>query len=1158
MSGNVGLVTNKGSWNALTNAPAISNSTQNNSAGDYYTTSVAGTSSFTSRGKGQYFAVGDIVVFNGAVWTKNDQFSAEAGFGTPSNWKDAYDNHITSGTFANNVITLTQRDGGSFTIDLTGVGGSSVLYRDSVTVLASGGQNAFTLSASIDHEDKTQVFIDGVYQQKTAYSVSGTSLTFDNNVVVPQGSTVEIISFSSVALTESLANAKIFVGDSNANAIARTVSGDATLANTGALTLNASAKTTLGLNNLDNTSDANKPVSTATQTALDLKSNIASPTFTGTVGGITKAMVGLSNVDNTTDASKPVSTATQSALNLKANLAGPTFTGNTSAANLTLSGYLRGPASFVIDPSAHGDDTGTVVIAGNLQVDGTQTTINSTTVSIDDLNLTLASGASSSSAANGAGITIDGASASMLYTHATTNFIFNKPIHIDSTLLVQADNGGVQNATLELIGRQNSAFGGDSRAAKSSIYSETSGAQYSANLVFKTNNSSNSLTERLRLNYNGDAIFSGDTEIITSSTPTLQLTQSGSTNYKGYIKLAGNDLEIRGSSGAMEFYNGSVNGNSSALRLSISSGGITSLLTNQAKTSTSNVEYALLGRTNESTNYSALQLLQKGGASNSVRNWSLQTIEAGVANAGNIVLQPYGGNVGIGKSPSTFRLDLETTSGGNGLKITRGTADFQVFQVANGASYVGTGNADTLHLITGGSSKMSISSGGLVQVGDGTSQNTFLTTKSVAGWYSGIKLTRGLGDGSSTANNNFGMLVTDNGWEVATFTSPSNNATGRSAKLVISSTGYTTFSNDIDTPTVRQGGEIMISRGSNIVRVGSGDGSDSLAFYAGGAQRMSISSNGETTISTTASNAQTALTLSTASSAASLNFSNTGTSPSNWYIQSGGGITGALRFYSNVSGSTGYRMSISSQGVVAVGTTPITDLYGATGSNPFQTLQVGGKAVIGSYKSASGAESMFANNIYVGSTHGTFQAVDATKNGSGVFCYSDRIDFKHAGTAANGSQSVNTRARVRQDGGITTFKKPLQIIGTGNNDEFILVAAGNVGTFTQLLVTIPAMNNPSGSNGYGGYTCEIYIAGYYTKYAHIMFGGYVNNGNYQSEATILRSSGSFSASSANYQIQGMQFTVTFPSTIHPVGRVIFNKSGNGNTYPVDSITATFS
>jgi hypothetical protein len=47
--------------------------------------------------------------------------------------------------------------------------------------------------------------------------------------------------------------------------------------------------------------------------------------------GITKSDVGLANVDNTTDANKPVSTATQTALDLKANLASPTFTGTPAA-----------------------------------------------------------------------------------------------------------------------------------------------------------------------------------------------------------------------------------------------------------------------------------------------------------------------------------------------------------------------------------------------------------------------------------------------------------------------------------------------------------------------------------------------------------------------------------------------------------------------------------------------------------------------------------------------------------------------------------------------------------------------------------------------------------------------------------------------------------
>lgn len=51
-------------------------------------------------------------------------------------------------------------------------------------------------------------------------------------------------------------------------------------------------KTQVGLANVENTSDAGKPVSSAQQTALDLKANLASPTFTGTVGGITAAMVG--------------------------------------------------------------------------------------------------------------------------------------------------------------------------------------------------------------------------------------------------------------------------------------------------------------------------------------------------------------------------------------------------------------------------------------------------------------------------------------------------------------------------------------------------------------------------------------------------------------------------------------------------------------------------------------------------------------------------------------------------------------------------------------------------------------------------------------------------------------------------------------------------
>lgn len=60
---------------------------------------------------------------------------------------------------------------------------------------------------------------------------------------------------------------------------------------------------------------------TTITTSLGAKAPIESPTFTGTVAGVTKTHVGLDNVDNTSDADKPISTATQTALDAKADSA---------------------------------------------------------------------------------------------------------------------------------------------------------------------------------------------------------------------------------------------------------------------------------------------------------------------------------------------------------------------------------------------------------------------------------------------------------------------------------------------------------------------------------------------------------------------------------------------------------------------------------------------------------------------------------------------------------------------------------------------------------------------------------------------------------------------------------------------------------------------
>jgi len=82
-------------------------------------------------------------------------------------------------------------------------------------------------------------------------------------------------------------------------------------------------------------------VATAKSEAIAAAGTAADTKVSTAVAALTKSSVGLANVDNTSDANKPVSTATQTALNLKANLNAPTFTGTVTSSNdLVVDGNL--------------------------------------------------------------------------------------------------------------------------------------------------------------------------------------------------------------------------------------------------------------------------------------------------------------------------------------------------------------------------------------------------------------------------------------------------------------------------------------------------------------------------------------------------------------------------------------------------------------------------------------------------------------------------------------------------------------------------------------------------------------------------------------------------------------------------------------------------
>jgi hypothetical protein len=104
------------------------------------------------------------------------------------------------------------------------------------------------------------------------------------------------------------------------------------------------------------TGDLGGTAASPTVPGLALKAPINNPTFTGTVGGIDKSMVGLSNIDNTSDANKPISSATQTALNLKAN-----------TADVTSELALKANASDVSTSLASKANTADVTTALNLK-----------------------------------------------------------------------------------------------------------------------------------------------------------------------------------------------------------------------------------------------------------------------------------------------------------------------------------------------------------------------------------------------------------------------------------------------------------------------------------------------------------------------------------------------------------------------------------------------------------------------------------------------------------------------------------------------------------------------------------------------------------------------------------------------------------------------
>ena len=243
-----------------------------------------------------------------------------------------------------------------------------------------------------------------------------------------------------------------------------------------------------------------------------------------TAGGFELAKADLSNIS-----SVGVLTATSFVGN-GAGLTGVASTDNIQTAT---------PANFLSNVNIAGITTcQALTVSGNLTVDGTTTTINSTTLTVDDKTIVIASGAADSSAADGAGISIDGASATILYSHSGTKFVSNKPFEATSfsgdgsglTGVASTDNistntvanflNGISVAGITTATNQIVLESDDGTPARLDFYCESSNAHYTRVQSQAHSNYSGNVTVTL-------PVVSGTVIVGGAVTNTTDITTSG-------------------------------------------------------------------------------------------------------------------------------------------------------------------------------------------------------------------------------------------------------------------------------------------------------------------------------------------------------------------------------------------------------------------------------------------------------------------------------------------------------------------------------------------------------------------------------------------------------------------------------------------------------
>jgi len=100
-----------------------------------------------------------------------------------------------------NVITFSENVPSGVEIEVVHLKAVDLTSLNSSLITGDGTTTDFTLPQAVDSKDKTFVFLQGVYQEKSTYSLDGTTISF--NTAPQNGYTVEVITFASITAGSS-------------------------------------------------------------------------------------------------------------------------------------------------------------------------------------------------------------------------------------------------------------------------------------------------------------------------------------------------------------------------------------------------------------------------------------------------------------------------------------------------------------------------------------------------------------------------------------------------------------------------------------------------------------------------------------------------------------------------------------------------------------------------------------------------------------------------------------------------------------------------------------------------------------------------------------------------------------------------------------------